>query len=420
MSPTRIAAGDVPGLLHPGMTVYVPGVSGESLAFYDALRGAPEAADGVRFVGVHFPGINRSDYLGLHPRARQRNYFMLPQLRGALQEGRAELLPLDYTGILQDLSGNVDIDLAIAQVSPPDAAGRCSLGPCCDFLPAVWQRARRRLLHVNPRLPRTRASFEVALGQADAFFEQDAGLVAQAPPSLDDPLSVSIARHVAALIGDGDTLQLGVGKLPGAILAQLHGHRRLRLCTGLVTPSASALIDAGATAGAGAVEAGVALGEVDFYQRLGRDDSFLFRPVAETHDIGRIAAIDGFRAINSAIEVDLFGQVNAESIGGRMVAGAGGLPPFSRGARLGHGGRSIIALPAAADDGARSRIVAQLAAGSIVTLPRHDVDCVVTEHGVANLRGLSLPQRGQALIAIAAPAFQEPLQQAWAQAMRAL
>jgi acyl-CoA hydrolase len=140
----------------PGMTVFVPGMSGESLALYEALRARPDAARGVRFVGAHFPGINRSDYLGLHPEARQRGYFMLPAFRKA--GARAELLPIDYPGAFRDLANLAPVDIAFAQVSPPDEQGMCSLGVCCDFQPAVWARARQRIAHNKPRMPRTNST----------------------------------------------------------------------------------------------------------------------------------------------------------------------------------------------------------------------------------------------------------------------
>lgn len=417
--PQRLEVAEVAGSLRPGMTVFVPGLSGESLAFHEALRAAPEQAAGVCFTGLHFPGINRSDYLGLHPLARQRGYVMQPGLRAGLLDGRAELLTLDYPAIWRDLSARAgDIDLAIAQVSPPDADGRCSLGPCGDFLPAVWAQAKRRVLHINPNVPRTRGSFAIRLAEADAWFEADSPLLAwdAGQPGED------IERHaalVASLVRDGDTLEFGIGKLPGAILAALRGHRRLRIWSGLVTDALTPLIEAGAIAGPDAIDAGVALGDAAYYARLHEHDSYRFRPVAETHDLRRIAAIDHFCAINSAVEVDLFGQVNADSLNGRLLAGVGGLPAFVAGAQLSNGGRSIVALPAATDDGRHSRIVARFNQG-LVALPRHCADFVVTEHGIAALRGRDVRGRAAALIAIAAPQFRDALAADWDAILRRL
>ena len=411
---TEVVAG-----LEPGMTVFVPGLAGESLALYEALKAAPDRAAGVTFTGVHFPGINRSDYLGLHPQARQRAYVMTPGLRPGLIDGRAELAMLDYAGIYRDLAARAaSVDLVIAQVSPPDAEGRCSFGPGADFHPAVWSLARRRILHVNPNVPRTRGAFSVRLAGADGHFEAATPLVhydAGVP-------SAAIERHaalVASLVRDGDTLEFGVGKLPGAILAALSDHRGLRIWSGLVTDAVSKLVDAGAVAPRGAIDAGVALGDAAYYARLDGDDSYYFRPVSQTHDVRRIAAIDNFCAINSAVEVDLFGQVNADSLNGKLLAGVGGLPAFVAGAQLAKGGRSIVALPAATDDGRHSRIVSRFSNG-LVALPRHTADYVVTEHGIAELRGRDLRGRAEALIAVAAPAFRDTLAAEWDAILRRL
>jgi len=412
--PISMSLSSVVKSLRPGMTVYVPGVSGESLSFYQALKDNQEACDGVRFVGVLFPGINSSDYLGLHPSARQRNYFMVPGMRRGLNDGRAEILPLDYPSIYRDLKDNLEIDLAIAQVSLPDEQGICSLGLSQDFIPAVWNKAKLKVLHINPNLPRTSGHFSIALEEADIFSEVASDLIEYHNP-VPESLQYQIANHVVDLVRDGDTLELGIGKLPSAILNGLIHHRRLRIHSGMVLPTVTHLIDSGAIQGKGSVTAGVALGDSEFYQRLEKDDSFFFQPVSESHDVRRIADIQNFCAINSAVEVDLFGQVNADSIKGRQLAGVGGLPSFVTGARLSEGGRSIIVLPSMTDNGKHSRIVTSLASPTCTALPRHDADYVVTEYGIACLRGLSIHRRAEALIAIAAPAQRENLAAEWRQ-----
>lgn len=377
----------------PGMTVFLPGMSGESLALYEWLRAHPDAAEGVTFVGAHFPGINRGDYLGLHPKAHQRAYFMTPALRAGLAEGRAELLPLDYPGVYRDLESR-EIDLVIVQLSLPDANGICSLGPSCDFQPAVWARAKRRIAHLNPRLPRTRATFEIRYADLDAVFEQDHALV-HYDAGTPTPAMDAHAQLVANLVRNGDTLEFGVGKLQAGILAALAHHQDLRVWSGMASTPVLGLLDRGVIAGREAVQIGVALGDDALYARAAQDDTFLFRPVSEAHDVRRIAGIPNFCAINSAVEVDLFGQLNADSVGGKLVAGVGGLPAFVAGAARSPGGRSIVALPAMTDNGKHSRIVPRLSTPGLVALPRHSADYVVTEHGVAALRGLSLAQRAR-------------------------
>jgi acyl-CoA hydrolase len=405
--------------LRPGQMVYVPGVSGESLPFYEALRNDAGHARDITFVGVHFPGINRSDYLALHPSARQRAYFMSPAVRAALPSGRVDLMPFDYPGIVRDLEEGLSVDVALAQVAPPDESGRCSLGVSYDFLPSIWHKARTRIAHVNPLLPRTRGSFGVRLEECSARFECPAAVPTLAGEAADE-VTRRHAAHVAGLVRDGDTLQFGVGRLQGAILEALAGHRRLRIYSGMVSPPVARLVDEGVIAGEGAIEAGVALGDASFYDRVGRDATFFFRPVRETHDVRRIAAVPNFCAINSALSVDLLGQANAESIDGRMVAGAGGLPAFSSGARLAANGRSVISLSASTEGGRTSRIVAKLPAGAVTTVPRHETDCVVTEYGTAELRGLSLQARARALIRVAAPQFREQLASQWLEMEKAL
>ncbi len=410
---------DLVAALRPGMTVYVPGVSGESLPFYAALKAQPEAANGVRFVGAHFPGINRSDYLGLHPQARQRGYFMQPGLRAGFADGRAELLPLDYPAIFRDLAEDVAIDLALAQVSPPDENGLCSLGVSSDFIAAVWHKARRRVALVNAKLPRTRGSFAIRAADCEALIEAG-GEVLSFDAGMPSEAMRAHAARVASLVRDGDTLEFGVGKLQAGILESLGGHKNLKVYSGMVSTPVLPLLDRGVIDGEASVQAGVALGDAAFYERIGRDERFYFRPVNETHSVPRIAEIPSFCAINSGVEVDLFGQVNADSVKGKMVAGVGGLPAFVGGARLSPGGRSIIALSAATDDGSLSRIVPTLGLNSAAAVTRHEADYVVTEHGIAALRGLSLPERAKQLIAVAAPQFRESLAQAWADIFKRL
>lgn len=405
--------------LKPGMNVYVPGVSGESLAFYDALQNNPGACAGVRFIGAHFPGINRSDYLGLDPQARQRNYFMLPGMRPGFADGRAELLPLDYPGIYRDLAEMHGIDIAIAQVSPPDSKGICSLGPCQDFIPAVWQKARIRVAHINPRLPATRGSFNIIFDDIDIACEAEWDLLTFDNGQI-NKLQERLAAQVVTLVRDGDTIELGIGKIQSAIISALSNHRSLKMFSGMVLPQVLGLLESGSINGRHSIQAGVALGDLPFYQRIAQDESFYFRPVSETHDLRRLAAIPYFCAINSAVEVDLFGQVNADSINGKQIAGVGGLPTFISGARLSEYGRSIIVLPSMTDNGRFTRIVPAISSSCNTAIARHDADFVVTEYGIAALKGLSVHARAQALIDIAHPEQRDNLAAAWAKTAAAL
>jgi acyl-CoA hydrolase len=407
----KIGIDAVVDLLKPGMTVYIPGVSGESMAFYEALRAAPERAAGVRFTGVHFPGINHTDYLNLHPTTRQRAYFMQSHFRGDERAPRVDLLPIDYRGVWYDLANEIEIDLALAHVSEAGADGM-SLGLSYDFLPAVWHRAKIRVALVNPRLPRTHGSFRVQESECDYVCEAECEPLAFDGGEPTDALR-ALARNVAGIVRNNDTLQLGIGKAPTAILRELHEHKNLRIFSGMVSDAVMPLLDGGVLDNDVPIQAGVALGNAAFYDRLNRNERFFFRPVSETHDIRHISTISNFVAINAALEVDLLGQVNCYSLDGKLFAGVGGMPAFVTGARSGDDGRSIFSLTATARGGEVSRIVPVLSAGSFVGSPRHAVDLVATEYGVAHLRGQSLDQRAAQLIRIAAPQFRDQLAEQW-------
>ena len=398
--------------LRPGERVFVSTLSTESALLQDELRADPERARGVTFIGVQFPGIDRADYLAVHAEARQVAYFMSPSVRAGLAQGRAELLSLDYPGIVRQLRIDPPPDLAIAQLTTPDADGWCSPGLAADFMPLVWQRAGRRVAHINPRLPRTRGSFRVHVSELDGMVEADAPLLHIAEPAC-GAVEQRIGERVAALVRDGDTLQFGIGSVPLALAGTLTAHRRLRFHGGMASAALRTLWQAGAMDRDARITTGVVLGDGAFHDFAARLAPLWLTDVSHTHDVAALAAIPRLVAINSAVEVDLFGQVNAERANGVIQAGSGGLPAVAQGALASPGGRLLICLASTARSGQVSRIVPALDARSLCTLPRYLADAVVTEHGLAELRGLSLDARAQALIAIAAPEQRDALAQAW-------
>ena len=398
--------------LQPGARVFVPTMTTESSLLQDELRADPERACGVTFVGVQFPGIDRADYLAVHPKARQTAYFMTPSVRAGLAQGRAELLSLDYVGIARQLLDGPPVDVAIAQLSLPDAGGWCSPGLVSDFMPLVWPRARRRVAHLNPRLPRIEGSFRVHVSELDVAMEADAPLLEFAESGFSDVES-NIGAHVAELVRDGDTLQFGVGSVPLALAGALESHRRLKIHSGMVSGAVRALWLAGAIDRDARITTGVVLGDHAMHDFAARLEPLWLTDVAHTHDVAAMGAIPRFIAINAAAEVDLFGQVNSERVGGVIQAGPGGLPAFAQGALASAGGRLLICLASKARKDGTSKIVPALDRQSLCTLPRYLADAVVTEHGAAQLRGLSLDARAQALIGIAAPEHRASLAQSW-------
>jgi 4-hydroxybutyrate CoA-transferase len=408
--PQIIRPEQVPDLLRPGMTVFVEGASGEPSALLEALAAAPEASERVHYVGCRVPGVNLIDPASFHARAALTSFFLFGDVARSYAAGKVRFLPLHYSAIFAYLAA-LDVDLALIQVTPPDAAGVCSLGPSVQFVPAVLDRAKLVVAEVNAAMPRPAHSVLVPYERLDVVVETDHPLVRLEPGAASAP-AARIGRHVAGLIADGDCIQVGIGKLPGSILGALHGHKNLGLHGGTVIDEVVDLHTAGALR---AMVCCTALGS-RVYDWSATADDLRFAPVSYTHDVRVIAQIDRFVAINAVLAVDLFGQADAEMLHGRQVSGTGGLSDFVRGARLSRGGRSILALPSTA--GGASRIVPRLDANHMVSVPRADADLVVTEHGVAQLRDRSIDERAAALIAIADPAARDALADAW-DAMRA-
>ena len=397
--------------LFAGARVFAPNFSGEMDLLMTELAADPERAKDVEFVAVQFAGISKADYLAVHPQARQTAFFMTPAVRAGLARNRVNLLSLDYPGIVRHFA-NARFDVVFAHLSVPDADGWCTAGICADFLPLAWKRAERRVAQLNPRMPRAHGSFRVNVTEIDAVVEAESPLLTYQEPRA-SAVEARIGSHVASLVRDGDTLQFGIGSVPIALARALTSRRQLRLHTGMVSDAAHELWHSGALDRDARITTGVALGTEAFYRDVAEAPAFWFTDVATTHDIATMAAIPRFTAINSAVEVDLLGQVNCERADGALLSGPGGLPAFAAGALQSAGGQSLICMAATAKKGTVSRIVPELDRSAVCTLPRYLTDVVVTEHGVAELRGKPLDERAQALIGIAAPAHRDSLSNAW-------
>ncbi len=380
--------------------LYVAGCSGEPLPLVETLKASPDLAAGLTFLGIWIPGVNQTDWANLHPTSKAESIFISPALRASFEAERTHFHPLSYTQSTAWLS-QTKLDAGVVMISPPDTDGMVSLGVSADFSPIIIDRREIPLLGIiNHSLKSAVAGPKFPVNRFDTIVETEHALASVAENDLPDTFA-QIGSHIAALCRDGDTLQFGLGNVQQAVLKALHNHRDLKLHAGMISTPLADLVDRGALAdGFGAVTTGVAIGTPDFYERAATDERIQYAPVSHTHAISTLAKLPNFKAINSCIEIDLFGQANAEFINGHQISGTGGLVDFLRGAAASPTGRGILALTSTARKGTISRIVPRLPRDA-TSISRADVDTVVTEHGVAELKHKSIDARADALIAIA-------------------
>ena len=404
---------DVLTFFEPGKTIYIPGTSVESLALIDLLKAHSQASQGIRFVSMLLPGINSFDYTSLHPEARSVAFFPLPQIRHAILSGKTELMPQSYFGAYKHLENHINLDVAFVHVSPPDENGNCSLGIAADFTSAALSRATTKVALVNRAMPVTCGETMLPAASFDALIQADGPLLTTQSPAPSELYS-QVGANVANLIEDGDSLQLGLGTLQKTVLRALKGKRNLQICSGMITEAVMDLDRMGALAkNEGVITTGVAVGGQVFYEWLHGNSRVNFQSVHATHGPNVGQDHHRFVAINSAIEVDLLGQVNVEAANGQMISSSGGLTDIMRATSRHPKGFPIIALPSESRNGVVSRIVPMLASGAPVSILKSDPLIVVTEYGVADIRHHSLDQRAAALIAIAAPSHRERLKREW-------
>ncbi|PJF44853.1 MAG: 4-hydroxybutyrate CoA-transferase [Phototrophicales bacterium] len=354
----------------------------------------------------------------MSPHLRINTLFISDNVRQAVNEGRADFTPCflsEIPGLFS--SGRLPLDVALIQVSPPDEHGYCSFGIEVGVTKTAADSAKIIIAEVNPNMPRTLGDSFIHVSKLDYIVEVDYPLP-EIRLAATDPVSDQIAQHIAAMIPDGATLQTGIGTIPDAVLKYLHNHKHLGLHTELFSDGVIDLVERGVmdcerkTFHQGKMIAGFLLGTRRLYDFVHDNPIVELHPTEYVNDPFNIARNDRMVAINSAIEVDLTGQVCADSIGTRFYSGVGGQVDFIRGASRSKGGLPIIALPSTAKNDTISRIVPTLKRGAGVVTTRNDVHYVVTEYGVADLYGRSIRERAMALVDIAHPKFREELAEA--------
>lgn len=344
------------------------------------------------------------------------SFFAGKNNRKCIQEGRGEFLPIHFYAQPRAIrEGHLPCDVAIIQCTPPDENGYVNMGISCDQTRVAVETARVSIAQVNRRMPRICGDTLLHVSEIDFFVEYDEEIYEIPLIKSDDPVAERIGYNISTLIKDGATLQMGQGNIPNAILKYLEDKKDLGIHTEVFSDNLIPLIKSGVVNGAkksinrGKIIATFIQGTRALYDYVDNNNMICLKAVDYTNDVSVIAQNDNIVAINSALEVDLMGQVVADSIGPKVFSGVGGQLDFLRGAEQATGGKPIIALPSTAKNGTISRIVAQLKPGTPVTTTRQDVHYVVTEYGIAHLFGKPIRERAELLINIAHPDFRELL-----------
>ena len=413
--PDFVSADEAVKIINSGDRVFIQGVAAAPQTLIKAMTARAEELRDVEIVHLHTEGEAPYSAPEYAENFRVNAFFVGANVRQAVNEGRGDYIPVFLSEIPALFRlGVLKIDAALINVSPPDKHGFCSLGVSVDIARAAVDCATTVIAQVNPWMPRTLGDALVHLSDIDFAVEVSDPLPEVPPPALTD-IDRAIGRSIAEIIEDGATLQMGIGSIPNAVLASLTGHKDLGIHTEMFSDGVMDLVESGVINGRkkikhpGKIVAGFLMGTRRLYDFVDDNPQVLMLDIAYVNDSAVIRRNPKVTAVNSAIEVDLTGQVCADSIGTRHYSGVGGQMDFIRGASLSEGGKPIIALPSVPSRGV-SKIVANLKQGAGVVTTRAHVHYVVTEHGVADLYGKNLRQRSYELIRIAHPDHREALE----------
>jgi 4-hydroxybutyrate CoA-transferase len=415
-----VSAADALSVINSGDRVFIHGAAATPTPLLNALVERTEL-ENVRLYHLHLEGACHFLEPQHEGRFHSTSLFTGPSARAAVAEGRADFMPI----FLKDIprlfrSHTVRLDVALLQVSPPDRNGMCTLGTSVDAALAAADSALVVIAEINERMPRTHGHAMIPLSRITAYIATDRPLPGHpAPPPT--PEEALIGEHIAALVEDRATLQLGIGAIPNAVLARLGNKFDLGVHTEMFSDGIIPLVENGVITNrykkihAGRIVTSFAMGSQRLYDFV--DDNLFveFHPCDRTNDTALIRKNDKVTAVNSALEIDLTGQICADSIGTRIYSGIGGQMDFIHGAALSEGGKPIIALPATAANGTISRIAPTLKLGAGVVTSRGHVHWVVTEFGAVNLHGKTLRERAELLISIAHPDFKSELRRSVAE-----
>lgn len=416
----QVDLADALSRLKPGMRVLVPPGCGLPVSLVEELGRQADHLAPLTVIG----GIALSEAPYLREEFADKLHFVSYHAggptRAAIARGQGRYVPLRYRETLEAFSpgGSLAADAVIVHCAPPDRKGRYSLGVSVSYPLPVARLAPLVIAQINPKMPRTLGDAFLEEDEIDVAVEVDEPLLTYRA-SVPDEVAAGIAGKIADLVEDGSTVQVGIGAVPEALLGFLKNKRDLQLYS-LLVDSALELFESGALAqGEPAARICEVMGSERLFEFVHENPLIEMAHSGMIHEPAEIARLPGFVSVISAIEVDLSGQVAAESVGPKPVAGIGGQLDFAMGAAMNSEGRTIVALPSRGGrDASRSRIVATLSGGAAVTTPRSLIDYVVTEHGIADLRGKDLDARARRLIGVAAPEFREELEWSWREQLR--
>jgi acyl-CoA hydrolase len=414
MNSIAATAAEAVAPLRSGMNVFVHGASATPTPLLEAMIARPDL-ENITLYHLHTLGPASFAAPEMAGRFRSVSFFAGANVRTAIKEGRADFIPVFLSDIPRLFhSGAIRLDAALLQLSPPDSHGCCSLGTSVDAARAAADTAPMLIAEINARMPRTHGNSHVHQSKLTRQLATNRPLL-EHPPGEEDEISARIGEYVAELVEDGSTIQAGIGSIPDAVLARLKGRGDLGIHTEMFSDRVVDLVECGAVTNRrkrlfpGRLVTSFITGSQRLFDFA--DDNALveFLPCDITNDTNVLRKLDRLVAINSALQVDLTGQICADSLGPHIYSGIGGQLDFIRGAALSAGGKPILALPSTAKGGSISRIVNELSPGAGVVTTRGHVHWVVTEYGAVNLHGMTLRQRGEALISIAHPDFRGSL-----------
>jgi acyl-CoA hydrolase len=404
----------IASLVKSNQTIFIHGAAATPTPLIEALTNRTDLED-VKLYHLHTAGPAPFVDKDKEKQFRSISFFAGAPVRKAIEEGRADFIPIFLSDIPNlFLSGTIKLDYAFLQLSPPDNNGYCSLGTSTDAAKAAAEKARFIIAEINEQMPRTHGNNVVPFNQVHAFISTNRPLH-EHPSEPETEIEGKIGAVVANIIEDGSTLQMGIGAIPDAVLTRLMDKKDLGIHTEMFSDRVVDLVQAGAISnrlknvGKGRIVTSFVNGSKKVFDFVNDNTSVAFYPCDWTNDTSIIRQNPKVVAINSAVQIDLTGQVCADSIGHRIYSGIGGQMDFIRGAALSEGGKPIIAFPATAMGGKVSRIVHQLSPGAGVVTTRGHIHWVATEYGIVNLHGKTLKERGEALISIAHPDFRSEL-----------